>query len=144
MVNAKNECFIRYELPLIRIASFETLAKASPPLQLVLISLANGLYFSDPQCGRLLCCVCEGDSDLRALLARVHLLYISSADTALSSSGGTALSLPALMAQVSALLRDAHGSLHRDGCPGAPAALTSSRTLSSSARMHSGFDSVRI
>ena len=103
----KEQFFLRYELPLVRLSSFAPLVKNQfPPL--VIIALANKIYFTERSGARLLCCLCETATDLHELLAR------SSLATSLLASSATLTSF----LQGASLLEAEQTVLHRAGCPG--------------------------
>lgn len=107
----KSECHSRYELPLFRVASFDSSSNLTPRLSL---SLANRFYYarSTSECTHIVCAVCEGSTDLRALLARAS----NSATQVAATSTAFADALDHELASLSS---------HKQHCPASCAASSS-------------------
>lgn len=106
--HVQGEHFSRYELPLVRLSSFAGLAAhLVQTRQVVITALADGIYYTDRSVARLCCCLCDGATDLRELLARTSL----SADTA------SAMPMHVSSSAIEALLQGTTVSLHQAGCP---------------------------
>ena len=108
-----SEYHSRYELPLVRLVSFYELSKPlSPaPFRLLLVALADGVYYARLSCAHLVCCLCDGSTDLQPLLTRLSLAQATLASEPTPERPRT------FAAQLATLLEDIHGSLHRNGCP---------------------------
>ena len=102
------EFFWRVELPLVRLSLFSALLETQLPPPLIFTALANGIYFTDHSGSRLLCCLCEAETDLHELFARESLA---------SSSLQASTQAPSFV-QVAHMLEAAQTAMHKTGCPG--------------------------
>lgn len=101
------ECHSRYELHLIRLASFYGLLRSPLPSQLITSQVADGFYHTENTTAFLSCCVCDAKADLRDIIARATL-----ASTTLSH-----VHTYSVATRIAQVIEAEQRALHNQQCP---------------------------
>ena len=97
----------RVELPLVRLSSFSALLEAQLQSPVTFTALANDIHFTEHSGSRLLCFLCEAETDLHELFERASLASSSHQDSTQAPS----------FAQAAHMVEAAQTAMHNTGCP---------------------------